>query len=91
MYRAGLERGSPEYEKLKDERSQVLWRAVEQAIPDIRQRTEVEMVGASLSPFWLLELPSAACTCLHPCATLCMNPSVDVAARVIGACAFYCR
>lgn len=45
---AGLERGSPEYERLKEERSQVLWRAVEQVIPDIRQRVEVEMVSASL-------------------------------------------
>jgi hypothetical protein len=41
----GLERGSPEYEALKQERSQVLWRAVERVIPDIRQRTEVEMVS----------------------------------------------
>ncbi|CAL5229088.1 g12346 [Coccomyxa viridis] len=45
----GLERGSPEYEKLKEERSQVLWRAVEKVIPDIRQRTEVEMVGTPLT------------------------------------------
>ena len=44
---AGLERGSPEYERLKEERSQVLWRAVEKVIPDIRQRTEVEMVRSS--------------------------------------------
>ncbi len=42
---AGLERGSQEYERLKEERSQVLWRAVEEVIPDIRKRTEVEMVG----------------------------------------------
>lgn len=41
---AGLERGSPEYEALKEERSQVLWRAVERVIPDIRQRTEIQMV-----------------------------------------------
>lgn len=41
---AGLERGSPEYKALKEERSQVLWRAVERVIPDIRQRTEIEMV-----------------------------------------------
>ncbi len=43
-----LERGSPEYEKLKEERSQVLWRAVEKVVPDIRQRTEVEMVSQCL-------------------------------------------
>lgn len=41
----GLERGSPEYEALKQERSQVLWRGIERVIPDIRQRTEVEMVS----------------------------------------------
>jgi hypothetical protein len=32
---------SPEYAKLKEERSQVLWRAVERIIPDIRSRAEV--------------------------------------------------
>jgi hypothetical protein len=41
---AGLERGSTEYERLKEERSRVLWAAVERIIPDIRQRTEIEMV-----------------------------------------------
>lgn len=41
---AGLERGSPQYEALKEERSQVLWRAVERVIPDIRQRIEIQMV-----------------------------------------------
>ena len=42
-----LTRGSKEYEKLKEERSQVLWKAVEKVIPDIRNRLEVEMVGLS--------------------------------------------
>jgi hypothetical protein len=42
--RAGLERGSPEYETLKRERSEVLWRGVEKVIPDIRKRVEIEMV-----------------------------------------------
>lgn len=45
---ADLERGSPEYERLKEERSQVLWRAVEKVIPDIRQRTQIEMVRSLL-------------------------------------------
>ena len=40
----GMERGSPEYERLKEERAQVLWRAVERIIPDIRQRTEIALV-----------------------------------------------
>ena len=46
MWPADLERGSPEYEALKEQRSQVLWRAVERVIPDIRERATVEMVGA---------------------------------------------
>ena len=40
----GLTRGSKEYEDLKEERGQVLWKAVEKVIPDIRDRLEVEMV-----------------------------------------------
>jgi hypothetical protein len=36
---------SPEYAALKEERSQVLWAAVEKIIPDIRQRTELSLVG----------------------------------------------
>ena len=40
---AGLERGSPEYERVKEERSQVMWRAVERVIPDIRDRCEITM------------------------------------------------
>jgi len=46
---AGLERNSPEYRQLKEERSQVLWRAVERVIPDIRQRAEVTLVGTPLT------------------------------------------
>ena len=54
---ADLKRGSPEYEKLKEERSQVLWRAVEKVIPDIRQRTHIEMVASPhlLVPILLLQ------------------------------------
>lgn len=39
--------GTPEYDRLKEERSQCLWRALERVIPDIRQRAEggVVMVG----------------------------------------------
>lgn len=42
----GMERGSPEYERLKEERSQVLWHAVERIIPDVRQRAEIALVQA---------------------------------------------
>ena len=45
----GLERGSEKYEKLKEERSQVLWRAVEKAIPDVRKRVEKQFVGSPLT------------------------------------------
>lgn len=40
---------SPEYAKLKEERSQVLWRAVERVIPDIRQRAELTLVSVLLT------------------------------------------
>lgn len=46
---ADLKQGSPEYLKLKEERSQVLWKAVERVIPDIRKRTEIEMVSFGTS------------------------------------------
>eukprot|EP00879_Flechtneria_rotunda_P013399 GHRR01013989.1.p1 GENE.GHRR01013989.1~~GHRR01013989.1.p1 ORF type:complete len:344 (+),score=119.41 GHRR01013989.1:1930-2961(+) len=45
----GLERGSREYEDLKEERSQTLWRALERAIPDVRDRTELCMIGTPLT------------------------------------------
>lgn len=38
--------GSPEYRKLKTERTQVLWNALERVIPDIRQRTECILEGS---------------------------------------------
>ncbi len=41
----GLQRGSPEYAALKEERSQVLWTALERVIPDIRERTKLKLVG----------------------------------------------
>jgi phytoene dehydrogenase-like protein len=45
----GLDRFSPEYKALKEERVQVLWKALERVIPDIRQRTELEMIGTPLT------------------------------------------
>jgi len=41
---AGLERGTPEYEERKEQRSALLYRAVEKIIPDIRKRIEISMV-----------------------------------------------
>lgn len=45
-----MKQGTPEYEQLKKERSQVLWKAVERVIPDIRKRTEIEMVRLFTAP-----------------------------------------
>ncbi|CAG9466303.1 unnamed protein product [Pedinophyceae sp. YPF-701] len=45
----GLERGSPEYKRLKEERSRVLWEAAERVIPDIRERADVALVGTPLT------------------------------------------
>lgn len=45
----GLARNSPEYAKLKEERSQVLWKAIERTIPDIRKRVDVVQVGTPLT------------------------------------------
>lgn len=45
----GLADGSPEYEAYKAERAEVLWRAVERAIPDVRQRAEFHVIGSPLA------------------------------------------
>jgi phytoene dehydrogenase-like protein len=41
--------GSPEYEALKEKRSEVLWEAVERCIPDVRARCEFSIVGSPLA------------------------------------------
>ena len=45
----GLKRTSPEYKALKEERSQRLWEALEQVIPDVKKRVELSMVGSPLT------------------------------------------
>ncbi len=45
----GLDRKSEAYKILKQERSQVMWQALERIIPDIRSRCEVTMVGTPLT------------------------------------------
>jgi phytoene dehydrogenase-like protein len=45
----GLTPGSPEYEALKEKRSDVLWKAVERCIPDVRKRVEFSIVGSPLA------------------------------------------
>jgi phytoene dehydrogenase-like protein len=45
----GMDRKSPEYCILKEERSQYLWHILEKIIPDIRERTVVSRVGTPLT------------------------------------------
>ena len=46
---SSLKRGSAAYEALKTERSEVLWKALERVIPDIRQRARLTLVGTPLT------------------------------------------
>eukprot|EP00958_Prasinococcus_capsulatus_P008841 scaffold872_cov421-Prasinococcus_capsulatus_cf.AAC.21 len=45
----GVKYGSAEYKKLKEERAEPLWKALEKVIPDIRERAEVTLVGTPLT------------------------------------------
>jgi carotene isomerase len=45
----GMERNSKEYALLKQERAEVMWQALERIIPDIRDRTEVSLIGTPLT------------------------------------------
>lgn len=42
-------RGTPEYDRLKRERVEPLFKAIERFVPDIRDRIEVEMIGSPLT------------------------------------------
>ena len=44
-----LEPGSAEYEAYKEERGDILWRALENCIPDARERAEFHIVGSPLA------------------------------------------
>lgn len=46
---AGLDRRDPAYANLKQQRAEVMWRALERVIPDIRQRCELTLVGSPLT------------------------------------------
>lgn len=46
---AGMDRQSEEYDRLKAERGEVLWQALERVIPDVRDRVEVSLVGTPLT------------------------------------------
>jgi phytoene dehydrogenase-like protein len=53
----GLDRKSPEYQRLKEERSEVLWRAIESVIPDVRDRVVLDLVGSPLTHERFLRRP----------------------------------
>jgi len=46
---ADLDRNSAEYKSKKEEAAQVLWKAIENQIPDVRQRAKVTLVGTPLT------------------------------------------
>ena len=45
----GMERNTAAYEQQKQQRTQVMWQALERIIPDIRSRCEVTLVGTPLT------------------------------------------
>ena len=45
----GMNRNSQEYKDLKQHRAQVLWRAVESIIPDVKDRILLELIGSPLT------------------------------------------
>ncbi|MEO0988110.1 MAG: NAD(P)/FAD-dependent oxidoreductase [Cyanobacteria bacterium J06639_14] len=45
----GLDRRSERYQQLKVKRAEVMWQALEQVIPDIRDRVEVSLTGTPLT------------------------------------------
>ena len=53
----GLERNDPKYAALKEERSQVLWRALESVVPDIKDRVVLDLVGSPLTHERFLRRP----------------------------------
>mmetsp|Transcript_62587 Transcript_62587/g.152398 ORF Transcript_62587/g.152398 Transcript_62587/m.152398 type:complete len:712 (-) Transcript_62587:40-2175(-) len=53
----GMNRTSLEYQKLKEERSQVLWWALESVIPDIRDRIVLDLTGSPITHERFLRRP----------------------------------
>lgn len=45
----GVERGSKRYEELKEERTRVLWRCVEEIIPGAKERAVVSLSGSPIT------------------------------------------
>ena len=53
----GLDRNSPEYKALKEERAEALWRAIESVIPDVRKRVVLSQIGSPLTHERFLRRP----------------------------------
>jgi phytoene dehydrogenase-like protein len=53
----GMKRNSPEYKKLKQERAEALWRAIEAVIPDVRDRVVLDLVGSPITHERFLRRP----------------------------------
>ncbi|CAM9406576.1 unnamed protein product [Ascophyllum nodosum] len=45
----GMDRRGDEYKRLKDDRAQALWQAVERIVPDVRSRAKTVLVGSPLT------------------------------------------
>lgn len=58
QYWQGMDRRSGEYKQLKEKRAQVLWRAVESIIPDVKDRVIVELIGSPLTHERYLNRPA---------------------------------
>lgn len=55
---ASMKRNSPEYTKMKEERAEPLWKAVESIIPDVRERTVLSLIGSPLTHERFLRRPN---------------------------------
>ena len=53
----GMDRKSEEYKKLKEERAEVLWNAIESIIPDARERAVTSLIGSPLTHERFLKRP----------------------------------
>ena len=58
QYWEGMSQKSNEYQQLKEARSQVLWRAVESIIPDVRDRVLLDLSGSPLTHERYLNRPA---------------------------------
>lgn len=52
-----MQRNSDEYRELKEKRAEVLWRAIESVIPDVRQRTVEQLIGSPITHERFLRRP----------------------------------